>query len=407
MGLAGSSAEAGHPSATTPTSTGPAVLLISAFDVGHQPFGLASPAAWLVAAGARVSCLDLAVQALDDDAVRAADPLKRIGVNSVIGGEFEAPLADLARGLHGSSIGLTTSRPPVISLARQGLLVPDRRGLPGLSHYAYLTMPDGVRVGAQHITFGDPDFFNGPAHAIALTAALHSEFPELTYDVVIKVEHLVKRSDRLQTLKETGCVLITTAVESFDERLLEIFDKRHTRAEFIAAVQILRELGIALNPTFVAFTPWTTMDGYVDFLCQIDEFGLVDNVTPIQYAIRLLIPDGSKLLELSEVTTLVQSFDPVSLVYPPPVNGSRADIVRKPSPGGITPWITPTQRSNFPHCYPCNTRRSPLPSWKTHPTVSPRRAHRSHPRVPSGARRNTAPSTPLPTSTSTARSGQW
>src|SRR5580658_6253454 len=49
------------------------VLLISAFDLGHQPFGLASPAAWLAAEGARVTCLDLAVQKLDEDAVRAAD----------------------------------------------------------------------------------------------------------------------------------------------------------------------------------------------------------------------------------------------------------------------------------------------------------------------------------------------
>jgi hypothetical protein len=173
-----------------------------------------------------------------------------------------------------------------------------------------------VLNGAQHITFGDPDFFNGPAHAVALTAALHAEFPDLTYDVVIKVEHLVRHRDRLQALKETGCALVTTAVESLDERILEIFDKRHTGADFIAAVQILRDLGIALNPTFVAFTPWTTMEGYVNFLRQIDELGLVENVAPIQYAIRLLIPDGSRLLELPEVTSLVQPFDPVSLVYP-------------------------------------------------------------------------------------------
>jgi radical SAM superfamily enzyme YgiQ (UPF0313 family) len=405
MGLAVDAAESAQSRGPTPTSAGPAVLLISAFDLGHQPFGLASPAAWLAAAGARVSCLDLAVQALDDDAVRAAemiafylpmhtatrilagvvprvrelnpaahlcayglyapvnaDLLKRIGVNSVIGGEFEAPLTDLVRGLSGSGTNLTTSQPPVVSLARQDFLVPDRSGLPVLSHYAYLTMPDGTRrtvgyteatrgckhlcrhcpivpvyggqfrvvqrdivmadirqqvqAGAEHITFGDPDFFNGPAHAVTLTAALHAEFPELTYDVVIKVEHLVRHRSRLQALKETGCVLITTAVESLDERILEIFDKQHTGADFIAAVQSLRDLGIALNPTFVAFTPWTTMDDYVEFLRQIDELGLVDNVAPIQYAIRLLIPDGSRLLELPEVRTLVQPFDSVSLVHP-------------------------------------------------------------------------------------------
>ncbi len=432
MQLAAGTAPTGDPSARTSTSTGPAVLLISAFDLGHQPFGLASPAAWLAAAGARVSCLDLAVQALDDDAIRAADLigfylpmhtatrilagvvprvrelnpaahlcayglyapvnadlLKRIGVNSVIGGEFEAPLTALVRGLHGSGTSLISPL-PVVSLARQDFLVPERSGLPGLSHYAYLTMPDGTRrtvgyteatrgckhlcrhcpivpvyggqfrvvqrdvvvadirqqvlAGAQHITFGDPDFFNGPAHAVAVTAALHAEFPELTYDVVIKVEHLVRHSNRLQALKETGCVLITTAVESLDERLLEIFDKRHSRADFIAAIEILRDLGIALNPTFVAFTPWTTMDSYMDFLRQIDELGLVDNVAPIQYAIRLLIPDGSRLLELPEVITLVQPFDPVSLVHPwshpdPAVDALHKEVL------GLTAQLTADQTS--------------------------------------------------------------
>ena len=47
------------------------VLLISTYELGHQPFGLASPAAWLAEAGAEVSCLDLAVESLDDEAIRA------------------------------------------------------------------------------------------------------------------------------------------------------------------------------------------------------------------------------------------------------------------------------------------------------------------------------------------------
>src|SRR5260370_31943781 len=48
------------------------VLLVSTYELGHQPFGLASPAAWLAEAGAEVSCLDLAVESLDKDAIRAA-----------------------------------------------------------------------------------------------------------------------------------------------------------------------------------------------------------------------------------------------------------------------------------------------------------------------------------------------
>ena len=49
------------------------VVLISTYELGHQPFGLASPAAWLREAGAQVTCLDLAVERLDEQAIAAAD----------------------------------------------------------------------------------------------------------------------------------------------------------------------------------------------------------------------------------------------------------------------------------------------------------------------------------------------
>ena len=402
-------------------SGGLAVLLVSAFDLGHQPFGLASPAAWLAADGANVECLDLAVQQLDDEAIRRADLiglylpmhtatrilvalmphvreinpgahvcayglyapgnqelLQQIGVDSIIGGEFEKPLTSLARGLHAQRPGSAANPLPIVSLGRQEFLVPNRSQLPALSQYAFLTMPDGTRrtvgyteatrgckhlcrhcpivpvyggqfrvvqrdivladirqqiaAGAQHISFGDPDFFNGPAHAAAVVLAMHSEFPEVTYDVIIKIEHLVRHRDRLRVLRDTGCVLVTSAVESVDEKILDIFDKRHTRADFVAAVEALSELSIGLNPTFVAFTPWTTLDGYLDFLTQIAQLGLEGNVTPIQYAIRLLIPAGSKLLELPEVSALVQPFDAGSLAYPwrhcdPAVDALQLDVL--------------------------------------------------------------------------------
>jgi radical SAM superfamily enzyme YgiQ (UPF0313 family) len=417
MALPASAAGPGQARAVT---AAPRVLLISAFDLGHQPFGLASPAAWLAAGGAWVSCLDLAVQKLDEDAVRAADLigfylpmhtatrilvgvvprvrelnpgaclcayglyapvnaklLERIGVDAVIGGEFEEPLAALAAEV-GSCRRHQFARLPVVSLGRQDFLVPDRAGLPVLSEYAFLTLPDGSRrtvgyteatrgckhlcrhcpivpvyggqfrvvqrdivladirqqvaAGAQHISFGDPDFFNGPAHAAAIVQALHDEFPTLTYDVIIKVEHLVRHRDRLPVLADTGCILLTSAVESVDEHILEILDKRHTRADFITAVQSLRDLGIGFSPTFVAFTPWTTLAGYLQFLAQVDELGLAENVAPVQYAIRLLIPEGSRLLELPQVRGMVQPFDPGALVYPwlhldPAVDALQRDVL--------------------------------------------------------------------------------
>ena len=144
--------------------------------------------------------------------------------------------------------------------------------------------------GAQHITFGDPDFFNGPTHGIAIVTALHEEFSELTYDVTIKVEHLIKHRDHFPTLRSTGCLFVTSAVESIDDRVLQIYDKHHTRKDFIECVRVFREVGLQMNPTFVIFSPWTSLESYLDLLHVIVDLDLVDNVAPIQYAIRLLIP---------------------------------------------------------------------------------------------------------------------
>ncbi len=437
------------------------VVLISTYELGHQPFGIASPAAWLQAAGARVMCLDLAVQSfapeLVEDAglvalylpmhtatrlagpvieqVRALNPrvhlccyglyapvnepfLRGLGIQTILGGEFESGLLSLYRriaevdegrrtkderrrtkderrrtkdeGRMTKDEGRTTNderrmtnnerrttndtmlssivhRPssqsePRISLAKQVFLAPDRNGLPALTAYAHLDLADGhqrtvgyteasrgckhlcrhcpivpvyggrfrviqrdvvledvrrqVAAGAQHITFGDPDFFNGPGHAIPLVRALHAEFPDLSYDVIIKVEHLLKHADLLPVLRDTGCVLVTSAVEAVDDAILERFDKHHTRADFARAVGLLRATGLALNPTFVAFTPWTTRASYLDFLRAIWELDLVEHVAPIQYAIRLLIPAGSRLLELTDVRALIGPFAEAALAYP-------------------------------------------------------------------------------------------
>jgi radical SAM superfamily enzyme YgiQ (UPF0313 family) len=251
---------------------------------------------------------------------------------------------------------------PAVSLQRQQFQVPDRSDLPSLTNYAQVELGEGgarlvgyteasrgckhscrhcpivpvyngrfrivqkeivladiqqqIAAGAQHITFGDPDFFNGPGHAIPLVEALHREYPELTYDVTIKIEHLLKHKHLLPVLRDTGCLFVTSAVEAVDDHILSILDKGHTRADFIEVVTMFREVGLVLNPTFVTFTPWTTIKGYVELLATLDNLGLVEHVSPIQYAIRLLIPAGSKLLELAEVQELVRPFDKTALVYP-------------------------------------------------------------------------------------------
>jgi hypothetical protein len=171
-------------------------------------------------------------------------------------------------------------------------------------------------AGAQHITFGDPDFFNGPTHAMRIVEALHERFPDLSYDVTIKVEHLLKQTAHLPRLRETGCLFVTSAVEAVDDRILEIFDKRHTRQDFIQVVSLFRDVGLHLNPTFVTFNPWITLAGYRDLLQVIHAHDLIANVSPIQYAIRLLIPAGSRLLELPLVQEFVGELDPGALAYP-------------------------------------------------------------------------------------------
>lgn len=383
------------------------VVLISTYELGHQPFGLASPAAWLERAGAQVVCRDLAIQPFDPDIVadaalvafylpmhtatrlageviarvRAINPhahlcayglyaplneswLRAHGISTILGGEFEAGLLALYQRLstHPSTLPPSTQPEPRISLAKQAFLPPARHALPALQSYAYLALGPGqqrtagyteasrgckhscrhcpivpvygghfrvvqpaivledirgqVAAGAQHITFGDPDFFNGPGHAIPLVQALHAEFPALTYDVTIKIEHLLRHAALLPALRATGCLFVTSAVEAADDAILARFAKRHTRADFVRAAGLLREVGLALNPTFVTFTPWTTRQTYIELLELIAELGLIEHVAPIQYAIRLLIPAQSRLLELADVRALVQPFDQAALVYP-------------------------------------------------------------------------------------------
>jgi radical SAM superfamily enzyme YgiQ (UPF0313 family) len=382
------------------------VVLISTYELGRQPFGLASPAAWLRDAGAQVVVQDLAINALDVDSVRDAllvgiyvpmhtatrmaepvlarvrelnpnvhvcvyglyapmnaDHLRALGADTILGGEFEQPLLDLYRDLAvaGSGNGRQFGR-EIVSLDRQQFVVPDRSGLPALHQYAGLRIgPDRTRIvgyteasrgckhlcrhcpivpvyggrfrvvqvepvlddirwqvaaGAEHITFGDPDFFNAPTHSMKIVTRLHDEFPDLSYDVTIKVEHLRRHADLIPTLKDTGCVLVTTAVEAVDDDILKRLDKNHTADDLHRVLVSLRGVGLALNPTFVAFTPWTTLPGYAEFLRAILRLEMVDLVSPVQYGIRLLIPAGSRILELDDVRALVRDFDPNALAYP-------------------------------------------------------------------------------------------
>jgi hypothetical protein len=144
---------------------------------------------------------------------------------------------------------------------------------------------------------------------------LHRRHPRLSYDVTIKVEHLRKHRALLPRLRETGCFFVTSAVESLDDRVLDLLEKGHSRVDFFEAVALCREASLPLAPTFVPFHPWMTLEDYCALLETLAALSLVNNVAPIQLAIRLLIPSGSRLLELPEVKGLVEGFDPVTLTY--------------------------------------------------------------------------------------------
>jgi radical SAM superfamily enzyme YgiQ (UPF0313 family) len=394
-------------------------LLVSTYDLGHQPFGLSSPAAWLAREGVHVRCLDLSRERLDETAVRTAsliafhlpmhtatrlagpvirkvrllnpaaricayglyaplntDWLREIGIDDVLGVECEGELAAIARAISSSA---SAPVPPAHAgaLPKLRFLTPDRRTLPPLNQYASVRMADGstrvagyteasrgcrhqcrhcpvvpvykgqfrvvqadvvkddianqVAAGAEHITFGDPDFFNGPTHAMNVVRQLHAAFPSVTYDVTIKVEHLLRHRALLPTLRDTGCLFVTSAVESIDDRVLILLDKGHTRADFEEAVALSRETGLVLSPTFVPFHPWTTLDDYCELLETIVRLDLVEQVAPIQLAIRLLLPAGSRLLESADILGAVSEFDRRTLTYRwthanPAVDQLQADI---------------------------------------------------------------------------------
>ncbi|MEP7357626.1 MAG: CUAEP/CCAEP-tail radical SAM protein [Anaerolineales bacterium] len=385
------------------------VLLISCYELGHQPLGVAWPLAALRAAGIAAGVVDLAVEGLDEAAVRAARlvgiavPMHtalRLGVeaarrvravnptahicffglyawlnrdyllgrwaDSVIGGEAEAPLARLAAAVLADEAadglpGVTTAQAKGAAFVRTATLpVPERAGLPGLAAYAryqdggepklagYVEATRGcqhlcrhcpivpvyngrlvvvpvetvladtrqqVAAGAAHIVFGDPDFLNGPAHALRVARALHTEFPQVTFEFTAKVEHLLERRGLFADFGRLGCTRVTTAVESLSPLVLERLGKGHTAADVEAALAILDEAGIAMAPTLVAFTPWTTREDYLEVVEFIEARGLQASIAPVQLSIRLLVPPHSALIETPDATEWLGELDAPNFTY--------------------------------------------------------------------------------------------
>jgi hypothetical protein len=154
-----------------------------------------------------------------------------------------------------------------------------------------------VEAGATHVSFGDPDFLNGPTHALRVARGLHAAFPGVTFDFTAKVEHLLRNRDALGELAGLGGIFVVSAAESLSDVVLEHLAKGHRRTDIAEALHLTREAGIALRPTWVAFTPWTTLADYRELLDFVRTEGLIDDIEPVQYSLRLLVPPGSLLLD--------------------------------------------------------------------------------------------------------------
>jgi radical SAM superfamily enzyme YgiQ (UPF0313 family) len=378
-----------------------AILLVSCYELGHQPLGIAWPKAFLEQAGYAPDSLDLAIEPWDDAKIRRARlagiavPMHtalRLGVrtaehirrtnpqcrivfyglyallnaeyllrglaDAVLGGEFEQSLVALVEQLNtGHELRVTRALP---ALERLVFPLPSRASLPSLTRYVKLsragtTVPAGyveasrgclhhclhcpippvyngrffvvprdvvladirrlVAAGAGHITFGDPDFLNGPGHALRLVRALHAEFPNLTYDFTAKIEHLLRHGELMEEFAATGCIFVVSAVESLSDVVLTHLEKGHTRADVPVALDIVQRAGIALRPSFVPFTPWATLADYLELLDFVESADLIDHVDPVQLTIRLLIPPGSALLSRPAIQPFLGELDAAGLTY--------------------------------------------------------------------------------------------
>ena len=352
------------------------VLLVSTYELGHQPLHLASPAAALAAAGHEVRTLDLAVETWDVEAVAWAEavavsapmhtamrlatgwievvralhpdlPVCLYGLyahtapeglaHRLIAGEYEPALVAWA-----SELAAETSGPSSVELGRSPFTVPDRQTLPPLDRYAKLAVGperrlagyveashgclhrcrhcpvpviyDGrlrivpedvvladaaaqVAAGARHITFGDPDFLNGPQHSLRVVRRLHERFPDITFDCTAKVDHILRHADLWPELAAAGCLFVISAFESVNDDILARLDKGHIAAEAAEVVALLRASGIEVRPSFLPFTPWTTLEDLAELIDFVAAHDLVANVEPVQYTIRLLVPAGSLLVD--------------------------------------------------------------------------------------------------------------
>ena len=342
------------------------ILLVATYELGQQPGAIGSATTFLRTRGDDVRTLDVSVDSWDPTFVDWADEVA-----------FSVPMhtatrlaRDLARGIDKPvrAFGLYAEQCHDFAAPVEWPiddLVPARDLLPPLDRYARLEIHDEQRLvgsvlathgcahrcrhcpvpvvfdgrvrrvdedavladieqlvaaGARHITFGDPDFLNAPPHSRRIVAALHERFPAVTFDCTVKVEHIVRNgglrhADLWPELAAAGCVFVVSAFESVDDAVLERLDKGHTTEDAARAVQILRDAGIEVRPSWLPFTPWTTRADVVALLDFVYDHDLVGSVDPVQYGVRLLLPEGSLLLGHPDLAPHLGPWDPERSTY--------------------------------------------------------------------------------------------
>ncbi|MDH5506132.1 MAG: CUAEP/CCAEP-tail radical SAM protein [Anaerolineae bacterium] len=392
-----------------PTNNLSEILLLSTYELGHQPLSLASPLAYLHQAGFNAQVYDLSRQDFPAQAVAQASfvgiavPMHtalRLGVqaaaqvrkhnpdahicfyglyawlnaeyllsgyaDSVIAGEYEQPLLDLIALLqhdaHSASLPgvYTLDNPAQPHLARLPFPIPQRSQLPTLESYAHYTdanrhtlagyteasrgclhtcshcpvvpvyhgrffivpletvladIRQQVAAGAGHISFGDPDFLNGPGHALKVAQAVHAEFPALTFDITVKVEHILQHRDIFPQLRQLGCTFVISAFEAASDHILERLGKGHTAEDMQSALQILAQAGTAVQPTWMPFTPWTSLQDYLDLLTWIREQDIIPHVPAVQLSVRMLVPPHSALLDHADTSSWLGDLDSANFSY--------------------------------------------------------------------------------------------
>jgi radical SAM superfamily enzyme YgiQ (UPF0313 family) len=376
------------------------LLLISTYELGHQPIHLALPAAHLTAAGVEVRTMDLSVGHLDSAALDGIDavafsvpmhtamrlatdlalrirkarpgiPVAFYGLYAAVGQDWTVgEVADLVIAgeylpeLVNWALAIAEGRAPrrgvVVCLEKSSPATPDRSTLPPHEGYARLewggesrlagaveasrgcrhrcrhcpipVVYDGrirltglepvladieqlVTGGVQHVTFADPDFMNAPRYSLDVLRAAHAAHPLLTFDVTVKVEHVLAQRELWSEMSELGVLFVVSAFESVDERSLDILDKNHTVADMSAAVGFLRDAGIHVRPTWLPFLPWTRPNDLVHLVEFLDIHELWAATDPVQLSIKLLIPEGSLLEEHPAVTPFLLGYQPSALTW--------------------------------------------------------------------------------------------